>query len=685
MKVLLQKTLRVSAIAAALLATSQCGWAIDGLENADSVANFLKARILSQAYASGPWDTYPNVYDYNYGGGEFEGTADKLTFKNFYFPGLDVDATITQESGNYYLNIDISKDYTLRQVYNGYPAGYTASIYTAYVDPSSEWDIYENNYFGTKEFNGKQYGWIRANDLRDRTKPYSLKLSDDYNGGLATEDLRYNNGSNDKGLIIVIKDTAGNIVDAKTFIGGKINSRHKATATAKDYDKEGNLMRTYPVYYYEEGTAYYLYNLNCRGIYYTTGGYTDSPIEITVNAAQWDNQLYIRQCNIGLINNSTNFKFEGYGKLSELLSDETLATDDEYNAYWFSYDAANRSELKAYSDAENIFKTTNLPAAEHETFGYFEADNEIDHNHPETVCPWVTNDGDRLTGGGKDIVFKDYGLRISSNSNSDVALEPSYYEEYSETRIVWGGFHDFTLGVDLSIEEFGANSGCVYVKGKITPTKNVKFVDHYELCIKKGHETSVNEFPSEGDNDYRKAANGYPKATNLFGIGNIESANENTISVPLTVKRRAAASSSSAEVSDDPTDEIEFTKFFSTSELNEKASASNLTDYSFYVKAVYKDEYVGTTEEDPGLNPTYHSLTTFSGTLTGVESVADSSSDVAIYGVDGAIEVFGEVSSVGVYTISGAQVYSGSEKTIAVPAGLYIVKAGKAVAKVVVK
>jgi hypothetical protein len=68
---------------------------------------------------------------------------------------------------------------------------------------------------------------------------------------------------------------------------------------------------------------------------------------------------------------------------------------------------------------------------------------------------------------------------------------------------------------------------------------------------------------------------------------------------------------------------------------------------------------------------------------TGVDGV--SANGISIYSTAGHINVAGNPGSVNVFAIDGKAVYSGNETSIAVPAGVYIVRAGGMVKKVLVR
>jgi hypothetical protein len=733
MKGHLQKSLRVSAVIATMALGQLSAMAFD---SADDVLATLQERIISQNFVTGPWSIQgtsvasfadSSQYDYNYGGAEITGTdVNDLVFKNFYLPGLNVNASITygkrvncwnQSSDGYMLNINISKVYAYGDKF--------VKIYPTYRDAEKEASYISDTDGGvlSDKINNRYYAYIRPGNATDT---YSIYISswDTY------VDLRQDSSA--KGLILAIYSDSEcrNLVDAKTVIHGLVYYKYTANATASDYDENGKLIRTYKMYYSaQDQYGYNFYNLNCLG--HSTvleGGISDQTIAVTHNSH--DKELYLKGAQVSnVVNNSTDFKFVGYGKLSSLLNtnNEVSAEDDgtandEFDAYWFSYEEYNRTKLEDLSESANVFATNNSYTTGLETFGkYGPNEDSINHNHSTTACPWINdgnNGGDRTTGSQNvDFYFYDYGLAYTNNSNSAVEAYSTekgsikYLEKYSKTYITLdlgdNNSYDYTLDVSLSLDQFGSNKDNIYVSGTITPNKNTKYVDHYELCVKPGKVKTVSEFPAK---DEPSAASeettvnfatinfgeyGYPGALNVYGdtydFPTISESSANVYSIKL-----AEASDDNSEESDDDIlneiakDTYENTTPVTFSKLIPKQAGwysqenGDATNYSFYVRAVYKDEYAVDDNENPRLDPTYSSIQVPAGVTTGIESVAEEANDATVVGAQGEINVFGDVDNAAVYSISGAQIYNGNAKVIAVPTGIYIVKAGNTVAKVAV-
>lgn len=647
---------------------SRCAYLVIGLATAlltqsanceELTEEFLTSHNVYQAYMTGPWaGTYQGCYDYNYGGAYFESNGDgSLKLHNFYTDGIDVDATLSNNS----LEIQL-KDYKITR---GKYSGYTATLV-----PIS-WE------FNTTTIEDKTYAYIVPNKYYDYSQNYKIQLYYQYGDSWDNWSMRYQ--SNIPGLVIDIKDAEGKTVDALSFIDGYFSVRDVPNAKARDYDKDGKLIREYNVTTSWIETGLYISNLNCRGLRIATNhGISAGLVEITASWPEWTNELWYRSQTIGVTTSFSNFESLGY---------QTINNKD---AYWYSYDP-EPTFCEVVNDAFEQQKYKNGGTAEEgEVHGEFcVTGKDVDHNHIDTNCPWIDCDGDRLTRGGYAIKLYNYGLLKKGVTKEDGSKD--YLEEYSYTEIT-GTDADYTLGVDLDLAAFGANKNCIYVKGSIIPQKNTLFVDHYELCVKADNKESVTQFPTvdEGQpfatddddeytdvNDYRVAANGFPRATNLYNLGNIGSASANSAT-------RIARLSSSSEKSDNADDVIEFEKLISTSDLTEVAT--NPRDYRFYVKAIYKSEYYDEAKGiNQGLSPTYHAISAFEGQLTGVEDVKENGSNVAITGGQGEINIVGEFNNATVYSASGAVIYSGNSNAIAVPSGIYIVKADDTTAKVFIK
>jgi hypothetical protein len=710
MKGHLQKSLRVSAVIATMALGQLSAMAYDSAEEA---LNYFKSHVITQEYVTGPWSlqgtsasnpAYGAQYDYGIGNGEIDGDSpENVEFKNFYFEGLTLKGSLALDNGIPALSLNIGDRY---QINSGFKSAYSERLYEGkYVEIIPVYNQYNSSYsydeggFYTDD-NGTNWAYIKPS--ANKASTYTIKFSS--NNGTNWSGLR-GEGSY-VGLIFLIYDSQESTepIDVKAFIQGDISAANEANATAIDYDKNGNIIRQYKMSFFQNGTSYGFYNLNSKGkslnivkgtedkVYNGESKTSSSNITVVDNAKDWDNQLYFmgKSIPVTVINDSKDFKYDGY------------KTINNTEAYWFSYTTPNRTELVTVSQKDNTYLTTGQTSENMETFGTYapDEDGEVNHNHTSTNCPWVDNGGDRKTySANENIIFYDYGLAYEVASNKDVAnyaiskeSVEKYYEEYSKTEILWKGANrDHTLEVKLELNAFGVTAAkdLIYVSGVIKPQKNVNFVDHYELCIKADKKNSVTDFPKISSipqvpdaqaaddsedltTDYRFAPNGYPKATNLYNKFNSSSK-----------VKSFRISTSDTEESTSAKDEITFSKYIQTSDL--EAIADNATDYSFYIKAVYNDKYynaeLGISQ---GLSPTYHDVTYFDGVMTGIESVAEEANDATVVGAQGEINVFGDVDNVAVYSISGAQIYNGNAKVIAVPTGIYIVKAGNTVAKVAV-
>lgn len=113
--------------------------------------------------------------------------------------------------------------------------------------------------------------------------------------------------------------------------------------------------------------------------------------------------------------------------------------------------------------------------------------------------------------------------------------------------------------------------------------------------------------------------------------------------------------------------------FGSQKAINPKQDA-----FAVYVKTVYKPE--------SGLEPSFHALNNMTNTnvSVGVDGILTDKQEVEIQGGNGVITVSTGL-AVEIFNMNGQKVYGGNGGVIAMPAGLYIVKSGNKVAKIMVR
>lgn len=208
---------------------------------------------------------------------------------------------------------------------------------------------------------------------------------------------------------------------------------------------------------------------------------------------------------------------------------------------------------------------------------------------------------------------------------------------------------DVTLDIEHNIVKFGADDKHVFIESDMNINQNDMYVDSYELWIVPG---TFSEGSVTGTNFNHE--NGHNKGTLVMHV-DADEMNGNGAS-----KTRAV------------NDTHKFWKYIPKSEITYKNAQNK---YSFYIKANYKPE--------TGLKPTFHGLTTVTDdVITGIENI-ESEEAVSIKCGNNMISV--DAQSVQVYTTTGSLIYDGKGGDIAVDGGIYIVKVGSTVSKVVVR
>lgn len=109
--------------------------------------------------------------------------------------------------------------------------------------------------------------------------------------------------------------------------------------------------------------------------------------------------------------------------------------------------------------------------------------------------------------------------------------------------------------------------------------------------------------------------------------------------------------------------------------LPEKLENTGNRDITYFVKTNYKPE--------TGLEPTFHALTVYNATNAAEDLTSDVNALISVE--NGNIVIAGTDAPATVYTPAGAVVYNGTSRSIAVAAGIYMVKVADKVEKVVVK
>lgn len=317
-----------------------------------------------------------------------------------------------------------------------------------------------------------------------------------------------------------------------------------------------------------------------------------------------------------------------------------------YNAYWYSREVFR--QYQTYLTASSGSSKTNITGKRTTS-----TDGNVAHQNYDKNA-WVKADGGAVstTGGATVYTFN------TSNIYSQMTGNTLY--GYDKVVITAGEGGDCTHDVKMQINEFDFNPRNGHLKTTVTTHshKNFDNVDYYDLYIVPGTYTSAADagFKHHFEKGHEDAA--------LVKAGCIDTAMEDgeiitnyiTVAPHTNDALKGLGLEDVAALDDDP-------------EPVKKP-------YTLFLKAHYKPE--------TGLEPTFHALAT-QLTTTGLEDLEAKSEEAAISAATGMIVIDGSDAVAEVYTTSGALVYAGADREIAVSAGLYIVRVGNQTAKVVVK
>lgn len=238
---------------------------------------------------------------------------------------------------------------------------------------------------------------------------------------------------------------------------------------------------------------------------------------------------------------------------------------------------------------------------------------------------WVSNGGDCKTTISNIIDLGSTGIY------------GSYYGDViaSADRIVIEGKTESTASVEMKIarasywEEYGEASGF------ITASANTEAVDHFDIYAVEGNYSSIYDGNFRDD-----AEKGH---VNAFLVHDGSKENELNYAFQDTFMRTIGKTNDGAK------------------------------NFTFFVKTNYKPE--------TGLAPTFHAMTTYSAENAAEEIAAAESA--RINAANGMITILGSDEEVSVYNAAGAVVYQGYDREIPVAAGVYVVRLGETVKKVV--
>lgn len=384
------------------------------------------------------------------------------------------------------------------------------------------------------------------------------------------------------------------------------------------------------------------------------------PIHITVTN---DGYEILNFCNLGTAlnnaggsNNITESKFKLHTN-----TDGTVTFDSDGKLMCVSFDNATTEKtvisftnygsqwlysVKGYDNSSKTFS---------DNVKYEVKENPTSKpRHNSAAHGWVTNGGKRRTFAGNTISLGGFALYAQGTQVTQ------YFDNIYKSRC-YGGADiaidgDVTLGVDMTLDHCYKNEHAIIATGTMNVLANDKYVDHYELWMLPGHHDNI-----IGKTDFNHSQYGHTGGMRIDTFDDEVFATETNAAV-----RRAPAAIEHA---------VPFAKRIPR-EMIEDRTLNDNDQYSFYVKAVYKD--------DSGLTPTFHALN-FISAQTVVDDLATPGAFATVSAGSGCIVIEGSDLPAEVYTPSGAQIYTGSDRNIAVAPGLYIVRVGATTAKVLVK
>lgn len=237
---------------------------------------------------------------------------------------------------------------------------------------------------------------------------------------------------------------------------------------------------------------------------------------------------------------------------------------------------------------------------------------------------WVTNGGDCKTTVANIIDLGSTGIYAAMYGDVIANADRIVIESKSES----------TAEVEFKIANATYYDGYGNVTGMITSTKNAEGVDYFDIYAVEGNYSSIYDGGFTIDNNIGHA---------------------NAVLVH--------------DGSQSQDKEYMFQDHFA---LKNSANTGNKV-YTFFAKANYKPE--------TGLAPTFHALTTYTAQNSADELEANEAAQVTA--ANGVITIKGSTDEATVYNAAGAVVYQGYDREIPATSGVYVVRLGNTVKKVV--
>lgn len=318
----------------------------------------------------------------------------------------------------------------------------------------------------------------------------------------------------------------------------------------------------------------------------------------------------------------------GQAGLNASYTDENKYYQDQVGYFW-KWIPTNYYSI---SDAESINLNIKQYDIEH-----------IDgHNH------WVNhvNGGILATKTGFEITFDEAYVLSGLVDPTDRYWYLSKYwsDEAVVGEILIDGAKDITTRVDIIPNQYDYRPEIgLWVNGTIAPKPTDEVRDHitgYELFIAPGAINTVSGLATNSDSG-------------------------------LSSGRNLSEHMASSRAAFDPYAFIDYGVFIPVDELGD-LNIGNSTGHTLYVKTSYDN-----------MAPSYHALTPLTTIVTGIEDAAMAAVRISV--IDGAITVEGHDGNMEVYTPDGSCIYSGPAEAVRPGAGMYIVRAGAAVSKIVIR
>ncbi len=382
-----------------------------------------------------------------------------------------------------------------------------------------------------------------------------------------------------------------------------------------------------------DGSSFGLRNLACRGMAVKNTSLSYDPwigskVDNFTGRFDWDNKKVYIDCQ------------QGASDITELVKQQNNGTAAGTDIYKYTlYPVVNYT---TNSDGTiNVSEYANREITGDVTV------NDV-HHDPACVNFWHVNCGGDLKT-SEDFEFTLEPFILYNSTRGD------YYGPWINSR--YEVERELTHDVTLEINEWGCDdTNGVYFEATITGNVNPDYLDDYEIYIApkryskitdQGFVTSLTNGHANGillDSSYDYSLNKKSARTKAAGTGKTFS--------KLVPPEVLLAADASADLSRRSTD---FTLYLST-----RYNHANLAQNSF------------------------HALTAPGGATTGIDDI-ESDADGSIIVTLGNIEINGSNGMASICTTTGAIIYQGGDASVAVAPGMYIVRAGKNVQKVIVE